>query len=150
VFTKRLSNQGDAGLHCSGIFSKEGRLLDQRGSIRVKTLFWLLFFALLLYGASKVVPSYVSFYMTKTDVQEQARIAHMYDDATVAKHILRNAQAWSVPMTTEDIEIIRDSRYITITIRYTDTIDFFGRFVLDIPREIIVEAALKESSGVLQ
>ena len=111
---------------------------DQKGDVRLKTLFWIFFFAALLYGAYKIVPSYVSFYMTKTDVQEEAKIAHMYSDESLAKRILQNAETWSVPLTKDDIEIIRNNGYISITVRYTDRIVFFGRFVEEIPREIIV------------
>lgn len=87
--------------------------------------------------------------MVKIDVEEQSKIAHMYDDEALANRILKNAEAWSVPLTREDLEIVRDRSSITITVRYTDTIVFFGRFVKEIPREIIVESALKDPSGSL-
>lgn len=129
---------------------KKNRLLDQKGAIRLKPLFWIVFFAALLYGAYKIVPSYVSFYMTKTDVEEEAKIAHMYTDDSLAEHILKNAEAWSVPLTKDDIEIIRNNGYISVTVRYTDRIVFIGGFVEEIPREIIVESELKDSSGILK
>lgn len=87
--------------------------------------------------------------MVKIDVEEQSKIAHMYDDEALANRILKNAEAWSVPLTREDLEIVRDRSSITITVRYTDTIVFLGRFVVEIPREIIVESALKDPSGIL-
>ncbi len=145
-----LSNKGVAGLFRSGCLSKEGRLRDQRGSIRLKTVFWIFFWAALLYGAYKFVPPYVSFYMIKTDVEEQTKIAHMYDDAALAARITKNAQSWAVPLAKDEVEVVRDRYNITITVRYTDTIVFFGRTVKEIPREITVQRPLKDSSGVLQ
>lgn len=129
---------------------RTNRLLDQKGVIRLKALFWIVFFAALLYGAYKIVPPYVSFYMTKTDVEEEAKIAHMYTDESLAQRILRNAEAWSVPLTKDDIEIVRDRDSISITVRYTDRIVFIGGFVEEIPHEIIVESELKETSGILK
>lgn len=146
----RLSNKGVAGLFRSGCLFKEGHLRNQRGSIRLKTVFWILFWAALLYGAYKIVPPYVSFYMIKTDVEEQTKIAHMYDDAALAARITKNAQSWSVPLAKEEIEVVRNGYEITITVRYTDTIVLFGRTVKEIPREISVKRPLKEPSGVLQ
>lgn len=88
--------------------------------------------------------------MVKVDVEEQAKIAHMYDDEALAGRILKNAEAWSVPLTMEDIEIVRYRTSIAVTVRYTDTVVFFGRFVKVIPHVIVVESDLKEPSGVLQ
>ncbi|MBI5467953.1 MAG: hypothetical protein HY891_02380 [Deltaproteobacteria bacterium] len=88
--------------------------------------------------------------MIKTDVEEQTKIAHMYDDDALAARITKNAQSWSVPLAKDEIEVFRDRSDITITVRYTDTIVFFGRFIKEIPREITVQRPLKDSSGVLQ
>ncbi len=88
--------------------------------------------------------------MTKTDVEEEAKIAHMYTDESLTQRILRNAETWSVPLTKDDIEIVRNNGYISITVRYTDRIVFIGDFVEEIPREIIVESELKETSGIMK
>ncbi|HXI10616.1 MAG TPA: hypothetical protein VNK06_07420, partial [Thermodesulfobacteriota bacterium] len=74
----------------------------------------------------------------------------MYSDESLAQRILRNAEAWSVPLTKDNIEIIRNRDSISITVRYTDRIVFIGGFVEEIPREIIVESELKETSGILK
>jgi len=52
--------------------------------------------------------------MLKTDVEEEARIAHMYTDEDLASRITRKAAAWSVTLGPDNLEIVRDSEQITM------------------------------------
>ncbi|MBI5588700.1 MAG: hypothetical protein HY889_10105 [Deltaproteobacteria bacterium] len=121
----------------------------QDGKVSFKALFWTLFFVSAFYGAYKFAPPYFSFYMLKTDVEEEAKIAHMYDDNALEKRILQKARTWSIPLEHENIEIVRGKEDISISVRYTDTLDFVGGYTREIPHEIIVEKTLKDTSRVL-
>ena len=96
------------------------------------------------------VPPYAGFYMLKTDVEEEARIAHMYTDEDLASRITRKAAAWSVTLGPDNLEIVRDSEQITIKVDYTVSLNFFDRYVRELDYHILVEAPLKEKGRVLQ
>lgn len=88
--------------------------------------------------------------MLKTDVEDEARNAHMYADETLAKRILMKAQTWSVPIERDDIEIVRGRDFIAITVRYSVTIDILGQYTQVQKFNIAVDEPLKETSGVLR
>lgn len=88
--------------------------------------------------------------MLKTDVDEEAKLGHMYNDDALEKRILQMAQSWSIPLDKDDIDITRNSGFITISVHYTDTIDLPGDYDVKIERRIVVEERLRDASGVLQ
>lgn len=88
--------------------------------------------------------------MLKTDVEDEAKIAHMYTDEALVKHILQKAEVWSIPIGTDNIEIIRDRSDITIAVHYTVTLNFLDRYTREINYEILIKEPLKETSRILQ
>ncbi|MFQ5441223.1 MAG: hypothetical protein ACE5EB_00690 [Thermodesulfobacteriota bacterium] len=90
-----------------------------------------------------------SYYMLKTDVEEEAKLAHMYTDETLRRRISTKAGSWNIPITSEDIEIKRGLRIISIKIHYSKTIVFFGRYKRRLDYQIETVRPLKESSGVM-
>lgn len=120
------------------------------GFISIRALFWLLFLAASFYGAYMFVPPYAGFYMLKTEVEEEARIAHMYTDEALEKRITGKAAAWSIPLGPENLEIIRGSDEIRITVDYTITLNFFDRYDRELVYNIDVRGPLKASGRVLQ
>ncbi len=88
--------------------------------------------------------------MLKTEVEDEARNAHMYADETLARRILMKAQTWDVPIERDDLEIVRGRDFVNITIRYSVTMDFFGQYTKVQKFNIEVDEPLKESSGVLR
>jgi len=87
-------------------------------------LIWLLLLAASLYAFYKFVPPEVTFYMLKTEVEDEANIAHMYGDAALTRRILEKADIWHAPIERGDIEITRGHSKITISISYSVTLSF--------------------------
>ncbi|MBI2399812.1 MAG: hypothetical protein HYV23_01925 [Deltaproteobacteria bacterium] len=127
-----------------------GNRFKEAGFISVKALFWLLFLAVSVYGAYKVVPPYAGFYMLKTEVEEEVRLAHMYTDEVLASRITKKAASWSIPLDPKNLEIIRGSDEIRITVDYTVTLNFFDRYNRELVYSVDVRGPLKDSGGVLR
>lgn len=96
------------------------------------------------------VPPYAGFYMLKTEVEEEAKLAHMYTDEALVSRITGKAAAWSIPLGPENLEIIRDRDEIRITVDYTVTLIFFDRYDRELVYNIDVREPLKASGRILQ
>ncbi len=88
--------------------------------------------------------------MLKTEVEDEAKNAHMYSDETLARRILMKSETWGVPIDRDNLEIVRGREFINISVHYTVTMDFFGRYKKVQNFNIEVDERLKESSGVLR
>lgn len=122
---------------------------NSRGESNLKTLVWLIIIVSGLYAAYKFAPPYVSFYMLKVDVEEEAKNAHMYNDAALANRILNKAGSWSISLGSDNIEIDRMRTSISVSVHYTETITFFGRYSKTIEYDIDVEKPLKETGRTM-
>lgn len=127
-----------------------GNCVKEAGYINIRALFWLLFLSASLYGAYKFVPPYAGFYMLKTEIEEEARTAHMYSDAALASRITVKAASWSIPLGPENLAISRGMEHLTITVDYTVDLVFFGRYTREIDYHIEVKEPLKEKGRLLQ
>ena len=116
---------------------------NSRGAVSIRALFWILVIASSLYAAYKFLPPAATFYMMKTEVEEEAKIAHMHDDVVLAARILDKANIWSVPVQRHNIEIIRRRSTISISVNYTTTISFFDRWKRVQDYSIFVEKPIK-------
>lgn len=115
---------------------------DKSGMGKVKFLLWLLALYLAGYAAYVVAPPYVSNYMLSIEVDNQANLAHLFKDETMADEILKKADAWSVPITRENITITRGIEDITIEVRYRVDFIFFGSYTKTMDMSIIVHKRL--------
>jgi hypothetical protein len=124
-------------------------LHNERGRVTIKAVFWVLVFAAAIYAGYKVMPPVVSFYMLKTEVKDEARIAHMYSDEKVAERILDKAATWEVPLEKNGITVERWRDQINIKVAYTVHFTFFGRYSKSHVFHIDVDAPLKDTSRIL-
>ncbi len=120
------------------------------GRISIKALIWILVLFLLIYSAYKLTYPYVSYYMLKTDVKEELKLSYMYSDATLKKRIVKKAHAWSVPITTDDLILSRDFDNITVRLRYSKTIIFFGRYKKKFVFNIKATTPVRDRNGTLR
>lgn len=125
------------------------RFGNEGGFSRLKTLFWVSFFGLSIYGTWVVAPPWLAFWMLKTEVEDEAKIAHMYTNQVLEKRILTKAHAWNVPITADDLEIVRGRDFISIQIDYKVTFVFFNSYEKEQRFYIDVSKPLKDGSGVL-
>ncbi|CAG1065167.1 hypothetical protein BAC1_00745 [uncultured bacterium] len=119
------------------------------GFIRLRALFWILFLSAGIYAAYMFVPPYAGFYMLKTEVEEEVRVAHMYTDEVLAKRITGKAASWSIELSPQELQIYRGSDDIRIIVDYTVTLDFFDRYSRELVYHIDVNGPLKEKGRVL-
>ena len=117
---------------------------NKAGFITLKALFWILFLAAVSYGAYKFAPPYFGYIMLRTDVGEEAKVAHMYNDERLAGRILKKAAVWSIPLGEEHVLIQRGREDIRIAVSYSVVLDFFGRYEKELFYDIEVEKPLKE------
>ncbi|MBI2411617.1 MAG: hypothetical protein HYV24_00195 [Deltaproteobacteria bacterium] len=125
------------------------RFGNEGGFSRLKTLFWVSFFGLSIYGAWVVAPPWLAFWMLKTEIEDEAKIAHMYSNQALQKRILTKAHAWSVPINEDNLEIVRGRDFISIQADYTVTFTFFNSYEKQQRFYIDVSKPLKDASGVL-
>lgn len=97
-----------------------------------------------------LIPPYAGFYMLKTEVEEEAKTAHMYTDAALADRITMKAAAWSIDLGPDKLLIERGMEHITIAVDYTVGLDFFGGYHRELAYHIEVRRPLKERGRVLQ
>ncbi len=126
------------------------RSSKEAGFIRLRALLWILFLSAGLYAAYMFVPPYVAFYMLKTEVEEEARVAHMYTDEALASRITSKAAAWSIELGPQDLYIERGMEQIRIRVNYTVGLNFFDRYERELVYSIDARAPLKEKGRVLQ
>lgn len=148
----RFKNYIDCG-RANDVYLNEvllrAHLANNRGASGIKTLFWVLVLVSVVYGAYKAVPPYFSYYMIKTDIEDEAKNAHMYSDRVLLQRILQKARTWEIPIGEDNIEIKRGYTSISVEVNYTQTIEFIGGYRKVIPVNISTVQPLKEPEGVL-
>jgi len=123
--------------------------MNNRGAASPRTLFWGLFLAVCLYAGYLLVPPYTTFYLFKTEVENEATLAHIYSDADLAKRIYERAMDWNIPINLRDIRIIRGKNEINITIFYVVTLDVAGYYQRDMEYFVDVTRLVVDSSGIM-
>lgn len=121
----------------------------QSGRVTFKALAWILILFFAGYFGYKFVPPVVSYYMLKTEVEDEARVAHMHPDSEVTRRIVDKANGWGVPLKPRNVRIERWSSQIVIKVHYTIHVSIFGRYVRDLNFAIDVTQPLKETSGIM-
>lgn len=119
------------------------------GRISLKALIWIIILSSALYTGYKLSYPYFSYYMLKTDVGEELKLAHRYTDASLRRRIAEKAAAWSVPVTADDVHITYGFKRITIRVKYTETITFLGRFKKKFVFKIDISGPMKDRNHVL-
>ncbi len=125
-------------------------LRDSAGRISLRALIWIIVLSSALYSGYKLSYPYFSYYMLKTDVEEELKLAHMYKDSTLRARIARKAAAWSVPITADDVKISRDLDKLTISVNYSETIIFLGRYKKKLVFSIKASGPVREPARMLR
>ncbi|MFQ5736142.1 MAG: hypothetical protein ACE5GY_04675 [Thermodesulfobacteriota bacterium] len=122
-------------------------LKDDRGAVSLKALIWIIIIFSALYAAYKFVPPAVGFYMIKTEVEDETKIAHMYNDRELTGRIMKKAELWDVPLDRDNIEIDRRRSSISISVQYSVTLSFIGGYTMVKDYDIEVTRPLKETGS---
>lgn len=105
---------------------------------------------MVLYGSYKSYYPFFAYYMLKTDVGEEIKLAHMHSDEEIRRRVAEKALSWKVPVKVEHVIITHDMDRIFININYSETITFLGRYKKTFDFNITANGILKERSGVLR
>jgi len=125
-------------------------LRDSAGRISLRALIWILILSSAGYTGYKLSYPYFSYYMLKTDVEEELKLAHMYTENTLRKRIAKKAATWNVPVRSDDIIISRDFENLTITVDYSETVTFLGRYKKRLNFHIKAVGPVREPARMLK
>lgn len=128
----------------SGETSALGEPLMRRwdGAVRPGCVVSLLLLAVAAYAGVIVLESEIEYRSLQEEVQRQAGFAAERSEEEMRTAILAKVQSLELPRMAEQVEVRRLPRNrISITLRYGDTLTFFGRWDWVRPRRIQVERA---------
>ena len=97
-----------------------------RGNANVGCIVWLIIVALVTYVLFKVVPVKIASSEFYDVMQEQAAFGSIKDPKFIEFEILRKAQELKIPVTKDNLKIVRSREMITVEAHYEITIDFFN------------------------
>lgn len=123
--------------------------MNNRGAINFSAIFWVLFLAAAGYAGYMIAPPYVKYYMFKTDIEEEAKFAHMYSNEKLLARMMAKAESWKVPVESDDIQINRTATDVRVTAQYSVTLNFPGMNPKVIYYDIDVTKPLMDATGTL-
>jgi len=123
---------------------------NNHGRLSLKAAIWILIISTALYSGYKLYYPFFSYYMLKTDVGEEVKLAHMHSDDDIRLRVAKRAFEWGVPIKAEDVKVTFDFDNITIRIKYSETVIFLGRYKKTFVFNIKATSRLKDRSGVLR
>lgn len=123
--------------------------LNNRGSINFRVIFWILFLAAAGYAGYMIAPPYAVYYMFKTEVEAEAKTAHMYSNEKMLDRLMAKVEYWKVPIERDDIKISRIDNEVFITVHYEVTLNLPGGNSRTLYYDINVTKPLMESTGAL-
>jgi hypothetical protein len=97
-----------------------------RGAANVGCIVWLVILGFVAYVLYKVVPVKIASSEFYDVMQEQAAFGSIKDLKFIEFEILRKAQELQIPVTKDNLKIIRVRESITVEAHYEITIDFFN------------------------
>ncbi len=116
----------------------------ESGRIKLKLVLWISGVALIAYMAVVLIPPFVSYKMLEYEARGEADVANMYTDAQIESRLASKAALWSIEIESGDIDVTRDYEEIDISINYSITLVFFGRFERTIYFDIEVSEPLEQ------
>jgi hypothetical protein len=129
--------------------NKRRPLLNESGAVTSSTMIWLFFITVIIYVAYMVLPPYFSYYMLKTEVREEAQLAHKFSDESLVDNISSKAYLWNVPIILDDIVVARGLESIDINIDYSEVVDFLPGYSKVLYFHIAVSEPIKNDSDLL-
>jgi hypothetical protein len=108
---------------CRGLVCRR----SERGSGKLKSIFFLAIFLLIIYSGVKIVPAYVTDYQITDKMQEQARYAvvNRYTEDQIRDNIFKVIQDLEVPAKRDAIKVSANNAVVKISLEYTVPVDLF-------------------------
>ena len=98
----------------------------ERGEGNFGCLVGLIFLAIAIFIAYKMIPVKVKNAELRQVVTDEAKAAGTHKDDQIMKAILAKAEENNLPVTEEDVTIARSGNEITVTVKYVVPIEFPG------------------------
>jgi hypothetical protein len=97
-----------------------------RGAGNIGCVLWLIVLVAVGHVLWKVVPVKIRSSEFYDVMQEQASFGSIKSVHQIQYEILRRAQELKIPVTKENLKIVRERQAVTVEAHYTITIEFFG------------------------
>ncbi|HEY3170922.1 MAG TPA: hypothetical protein VGK08_07940 [Thermoanaerobaculia bacterium] len=97
-----------------------------RGAGNIGCVLWLIVLVAVGHVLWKVVPVKIRSSEFYDVMQEQASFGSIKSEHQIQYEILRRAQELKIPVTKENLKIVRDRQSVTVEAHYSITIEFFG------------------------
>lgn len=105
---------------------------NESGLISIKTSFILLLIGMAIHAGMEFVPPYSDYYFLKQKINSEAKLAHMYTNRALVRHILKDTITWGMDLQRENVVVDRRRNVIYISVEYPYTFVLFdGRYVKD-------------------
>ena len=100
---------------------------SERGAGKLKSIFFLAIFLLLIYSGVKIIPAYVTDYQISDKMQEQARYAvvNRYTEDQIRDNIFKFVQDLEIPAKRDAIKVSATNAVVKISLEYTVPVDLF-------------------------
>lgn len=103
--------------------------MNKNGKASAGTLIWIVLIAAVVYVGVKFVPPYITYYMMKTEVENDAQTAHLYDDQKIVNLIMNRAKELELPVEDNNLVVERREDEIEISLNYKVDVNFFAGYV---------------------
>ena len=100
----------------------------ERGEGRLGCVIWLLLAAAIIYVGWVVVPVKLAASRFEDVMREEAAFGSNRGNPQIIQELLKAAQEQEIPITKEQIEIVRTRESITISVQYQKTLSFLGLY----------------------
>ncbi len=98
----------------------------QRGKGSVGCIIWLAIVAILGYALVKIVPVKVASSKFEDFLSEEASFGSIKSITQIEKEILAKARDLNIPVTKDNLSVVRTREAVTVEAHYQLVIDFFG------------------------
>jgi len=102
------------------------RLRREKGEGQFGCLVGLIVLAIGIFIAYKMIPVKVKAAELRQEVVDEAKSAGTHGDDKIRGNILRKAREDGLPVTEDDIKIVRANNEITVDVEYTVPVEFPG------------------------
>jgi hypothetical protein len=100
----------------------------ERGEGRLGCVIWLLLAAAVVYVGYVIIPVKLASSRFEDAMREEAAFGSNRGNPQIIQELLKTAQEQDIPLTKEQIEIVRTRESITISVEYQKTLSFLGLY----------------------
>jgi len=116
---------------------------NKDGKISMRTLVWVILIAAVVHLGIKFTPPYITYFMIKTEVANDAANMHLYTDEQILKYIMIRVKEFELPIEEKDIIIERRDSDIEVSLNYKIDVIYFNGYTKTLYFKINVVKPIK-------